>query len=453
MTPAACGRYSTSATFTPWSGGPAVDSADSFAIDTGPNGSPCPSGGFNPKLSAGTVNPLAGGFSPFLLDVSRSANEQPLSGLSLRLPPGLLGKLKGIAYCPDAVLAAIPGAEGTGSAEAASPSCPIASQVGSVAVGIGAGPNPFYVKTGRAYLAGPYKGAPLSLAVVAPAVAGPFDLGNVVVRNALKIDPETVQITSVSDPIPTLLHGIPLGIRDLRIELDRERFTLNPSGCEETHFSGSASAPSGASASLTGRFQAASCERLGFKPKLSLKLSGQTHRSAHPKLRAVLKARKGDANIGRAVVTLPKTEFLENAHIRTICTRVQYGAGNCPKGSIYGYAKAWSPLLDKPLQGPVYLRSSNHPLPDLVASLDGQIHIDLDGRIDSVHSRMRATFASVPDAPVSKFVLNMQGGKKGLLVNNTELCHAKPHASVQFTGHNGKRSSSNPLVKTACGKK
>jgi hypothetical protein len=184
-----------------------------------------------------------------------------------------------------------------------------------------------------------------------------------------------------------------------------------------------------------------------------LKLSGQTHRSAHPALKAVLKARKGDANIGKAVVTLPKTEFLENAHIRTVCTRVQYVADNCPKGSVYGFAKAWSPLLDQPLQGPVYLRSSNHQLPDLVVSLDGQIHIDLAGRIDSVNGRIRNTFWAVPDAPVSKFVLTMQGGTKGLLVNNTELCRAKPRASIEFTGHNGKVSRSNPLVKTDCGKK
>jgi hypothetical protein len=167
----------------------------------------------------------------------------------------------------------------------------------------------------------------------------------------------------------------------------------------------------------------------------------------------VLKARKGDANIGKATVTLPKTELLENAHIRTVCTRVQYAADNCPAGSVYGYAKAWSPLLDRPLQGPVYLRSSNHALPDLVASLDGQIHVDLAGRIDSVHQRIRNTFWAVPDAPVSKFVLTMQGGKKGLLVNNTELCRAKPRASFELTGHNGKRSSSNPLVKTDCGKR
>ena len=152
-------------------------------------------------------------------------------------------------------------------------------------------------------------------------------------------------------------------------------------------------------------------------------------------------------------MTLPKTEYLENAHIKTVCTRVQYAADQCPQKSIYGYARAWTPLLDKPLEGPVYLRSSSHKLPDLVASLDGQIHIDLAGRISSSKSRIRNTFETVPDAPVSKFVLTMQGGGKGLLVNNTNLCKAKPRANVEFDGQNGKVHDTEPLVwVSGCGK-
>ncbi len=185
--------------------------------------------------------------------------------------------------------------------------------------------------------------------------------------------------------------------------------------------------------------------------------TGESFYSLSASWNVTLKMPKGGANIAKAAVTLPKTEFLENAHIRTVCTRVQYAAGQgggaqCPKASVYGFAKAWSPLLDKPIQGPVYLRSSNHELPDLVASLDGQIHVDLQGRIDSVNARIRNTFDFVPDAPVSKFVLTMQGGKKGLLVNNTELCKAKPRADVKFDGQNGKTADSNPLVKADCGK-
>jgi hypothetical protein len=210
----------------------------------------------------------------------------------------------------------------------------------------------------------------------------------------------------------------------------------------------------GATATPSARFQVADCAALGFKPKLALKVSGPTSHGSYPALKATLRMPvKGEANIARAAVTLPHSEFLEQAHIRTICTRVQYVADTCPKGSVYGYAKAWSPLLDKPLRGPVYLRSSNHPLPDLVASLDGQIHVDLAGRIDSVNGGIRTTFARVPDAPVSKFVLAMKGGRKGLLVNSRNLCAGPSRAEVVLEGQNGARVERHTKLKNDCGGK
>jgi uncharacterized repeat protein (TIGR01451 family) len=451
-TPSACGQYSVGAQLVPWSNpASSVNVESAFAIDS------CSNGGFDPKLRAGTQNPLAGTGSPFVLQLTRQDGTQELGRLQVTLPPGLVGSLKGYSYCPDAVLAAISGAPGSGGGEERTPSCPASSRVGSVTVGAGAGPNPFYTSSGRAYLAGPYKGAPLSLAVVAPAVAGPFDLGSVLVRNAIRVHPETAQLTIDSDPLPAILHGIPLDLRDVRVRYD---YTLNPTSCEPMQVSSTITSTQGATASPSVPFQAAACDRLGFKPRLSLRLSGPSHRAAHPALRAVLRARPGDANIGNATVLLPKTELIENAHIRTICTRVQFnaaggGGAGCPKGSAYGYAKAWSPILAEPLQGPVYLRSNGgaRELPDLVAALDGQIHVDVVGYIDSVNERIRNRFALVPDAPVSKFVLNMQGGKKGLLANNTNICRAKPRATVHFGAHNGKVQDSRPRVKVRCGGK
>ena len=460
-TPPSCGTYQAEGRISPWSAvepdnptaAETVSPVATFEVGSGPGGGPCPSGTFTAGLSAGVTNPLAGMASPFVLSAFRPDGTQRMGALEVSLPKGVLASLRGIPYCPEGSLAGVSSAEGSGASELATPSCPAASRLGSVSVGAGVGSNPFYVSTGSAYLAGPYKGAPLSIAFVTPAIAGPFDLGTVLVRAALRIDPVTAQATAVSDPLPTILHGIPLNLRDVRVNLDRRDFTLNPTSCAEQAVTGSAISTAGATAPLSDRFQVAGCGDLGFKPKLSLSLSGPTRRSAHPSLKAVLKMPKGNANIGKAVVTLPETEFLENAHIRTICTRVQYAADQCPKGSIYGYAKAWTPLLDEPLQGPVYLRSSNHKLPDLVADLNGQIEIDLAGRIDSPKGRLRNTFWAVPDAPVSKFVLTMQGGKKGLLVNNTELCRKKPRAKAEFTGQNGKVQTLNPLVKTSCGKR
>ena len=434
VAPQACGTYVTQARITSWASDNPVELSSPTTIDEG-----CANGGFSPGLRAGS----AGHSSPFYLQVVREDGQQNVSRIEAILPEGLLATLKGIPLCGDAA--------------AATGNCPEASRVGRTTVGVGAGPSPIYLpEAGKAptaiYLAGPHKGAPYSLVVKVPAQAGPFDLGTVAVRNALHVDPVTAQVTSKSDPLPQILQGIPVAYRDVRIEVDRPGFMQNPTSCDPMKVGSRIISSVGVIASPSSRFQVGNCANLGFRPKLSLRLKGKTNRSAHPALTATLKARKGDANIGKAVVTLPKTQFLEQGHIRTICTRVQYAADNCPRGAVYGHATAWTPLLDEPLRGPVYLRSSNNELPDLVADLNGQIEIDLAGRIDSVNSRMRTTFWAVPDAPVSKFVLRMQGGKKGLLVNNTELCKAKPRAKTAFTGHNGKRSVSNPRVKIGCRK-
>jgi hypothetical protein len=200
----------------------------------------------------------------------------------------------------------------------------------------------------------------------------------------------------------------------------------------------------------SSRFQASDCGRLPFRPSLALALKGATKRAGNPALRAVLRPRTSDANIAFARVTLPPSEFLDNAHIRTICTRVQFAGGVCPAGSVYGRARAVSPLLDRPLKGPVYLRSSNHELPDLVADLRGQIHVVLAGQIDSIHGGIRTTFRKTPDAPVSKLVLSMSGGKKGLLENSADICSASPRASVTFKGQNGKQEILRPRLQSSC---
>jgi hypothetical protein len=194
------------------------------------------------------------------------------------------------------------------------------------------------------------------------------------------------------------------------------------------------------------------CDALGFKPKLSLRLFGKTFRNTHPRLRAVLRARAGDANIARAAVALPHALFLDQSSLATVCTRDQFAANACPKKSIYGHARAISPLLDKPLEGPVYLRSSSNLLPDMVAALKGQVEIDLDGRIDSFRGGIRTTFDAVPDVPVSKFALTLPGGKHGLLVSSRNLCLKPVRAIMRFKAQNGKKLNRHPKVRTPCKK-
>jgi hypothetical protein len=451
-----CGTYETTTAMVPWTApeGATKHPSSSFAISQG-----CAAGeGQAPKstsFEAGTVSPSAGAYSPFVLKLSRPDGSQQLTGIDATLPKGLLAKLAGVPYCSDQALATAAGK--SGKEERANPSCPAASQVGTVTVAAGAGGKPFYAP-GKAYLAGPYKGAPLSLAVVTPAVAGPFDLGTVVVRNALNVDPTTAQVHAVSDPFPHILQGIPLDIRSIALTLDRSEFTRNPTSCNPFAIEGSAALLSGQTTPLSQLFQAAGCSKLGFSPKLSLTLKGQVKRTGHPAIEAVLNAPAGQANIANATVILPKSEFIDQAHVNGPCTRVQFNAEACPPESVLGTAVAYTPLLEKPLEGPVYFRSNGgeRQLPDIVADLNGQIHVVLVGFIDSVKvdketTRVRTRFATVPDAPVSKFVLKLKGGKRGLLQNSKNLCQVKPVANVQMTGQNGKTHDFEQKIGTSCG--
>lgn len=462
INPARCGDHTTEIEFTSWSDpGRSVHRKDSFQVKTGVAGGPCPSGGlapFNPTFQAGTVNNGAGSFSPVVMRLTRNDGEQEMTKFSSVLPKGVTGRLAGITNCPDAAIALA--TTKSGREEQASSSCPASSLIGTTQVGAGAGAALTYVP-GKIYLAGPFKGAPLSVAVITPAVAGPFDIGTVVVREALEVDPRTAEVRvdgNRSDPIPHILEGIPLKLRDLRILVDRPNFILNPTSCEPSatnallwgsHFD-LLSSLDDVPVSLSSRFQAADCAALGFKPRLELKLSGGTKRGTFPALKATLRPRSGDANLDKAVVTLPRSTFLEQGHIGTICTRVQFAAEACPPRSAYGSAQVFTPLLDEPLQGPVYLRSSANKLPDLVMDLHGRIDIEVSGRIDSIKGRIRSTFEGLPDAPVSKFVLTMKGGQKGLIVNSRNLCTGISRADIRLTGQNGKSFNTKPKVSPGC---
>jgi hypothetical protein len=471
VTPPACGTYDVVARFTPWSAqnpsNPApseiVERKSSFTVQRGVDGGACPPGGvppFDPGFEAGSINNDAKSYTPFHMRLTRKDGEQNMTKFSSVLPPGVLGKLAGVGKCPDSAIEAAKAR--TGKEELASPSCPLDSQIGRISAGAGVGSVLTYVG-GKVYLGGPYKGAPLSVVVITPAVAGPFDVGTVVVREGLTLNPETAEVEvdgAASDPIPHILAGIPLKLRDLRVYVDRENFILNPTSCDEESTKATLfgsylnlfSAADDVPAALSSRFQAANCSNLGFKPKLKLNLKGGTKRGDFPGLRATLRARGGDANIAAAQVRLPSSAFLEQGHIGTICTRVQFRAENCPKASVYGHAKATTPLLDEPIEGPVYMRSSDNKLPDLVIALKGIVDVNVVSRIDSFKRGLRSTFDSVPDAPISSFVLRMKGGKKGLIVNSRNLCAGKNRATVAFTAQNGKVANLRPEMKPRCGK-
>jgi hypothetical protein len=449
VTPLHCGTYRTHYEFIPWSGGPPATGSAPMEIDEG-----CGSGGFSPKISAGSSDAQGGAYSPYTVAITREDGEQNLATLdSLTLPTGLAASFAGIPHCEGQ--AAVTG------------QCPAASKIGRVAAAIGPGPTPLWVpqpgkRPTAIYLGGPYKGAPTSIVAVVPKQAGPFDFGDEVVRSAVFVNPVTAQATTVPDPFPQILEGIPITYRSVNVILDRPHFTLNPTSCTRKETTATLSSTLGAKANAASSYAATDCGALGFKPTFSLSLKGGTKRGNFPALRASYRPRAGDANASSTVVRLPHSAFLEQGHFRTICTRVQYaanggGGAGCPAASVYGHVTAKTPLLDQPLEGPVFLRSSNHNLPDMVLSLHGPpslpIQIEAVGRIDSKEGGIRSSFEGIPDAPITEVRLEMEGGAKGLIVNSTNLCASTNRAEVDLAAHNGKTEVLHPAVGASCGKK
>jgi hypothetical protein len=466
VNPATCGRKTITATFYSWHDpNTPITKSSFYDVSNKADGSPCVNNlserPFHPQLSAGTLSNAAGSYSPFVFRLTRTDDEQEFSQLGVTLPPGLLANISKLSECPEAGIAQAGDPGRTGLAEQIAPSCPASSQLGTTEVGAGVG-VPLTFVPGKAYLAGPYRGEPLSMVVISPAVVGPYDLGVIAVRSAIHVDGQRGQATIATDPFPQIFKGIPVRIRDIRVKADRPETMINPTNCNPmavtAHVTGTggnlASTADDTSVNLQDRFQAANCASLPFKPKLTFKLKGGNKRGDFPALQATLTGRPGDANIATSTVVLPRSEFIEQGHIRTVCTRPQFASDTCPAGSVYGEAEAKSPLFDEVLKGPVYLRSNGgeRTLPDLVVKLNGKIEVVLAGFIDSVgkQGRVRNTFDVVPDAPVTFFKLRMQGGQKGLLVNHLDLCKVTSRATVSLIGQNGKRSDTRPAMQTSC---
>ncbi len=463
--PPTCSAADSSGQMEPWARpGEQKPVNSSFTLSSVPGGGTCPTTlaarKFAPAYTAKSDSTKAGKYSPFRVNIARTDGQQELKAVNVTLPKGLTGNLSGIPYCSEDALAAA--AASTGAAQKTSPSCSDASKIASASTVAGTGGKAVTL-AGSAYLAGPYKGAPLSMAVITPAINGPFDLGTTVVRVALNVDPKTAQVNAVSDAIPDVFGGVKLDIRSIDVNVDRTKFMLNPTNCAAQATSGSingggadpANAAAWSSYAVSAPFQASACNKLGFKPKLHTRLfaKGNTSRAKHPKLRAILETRNGDANVLRNALSLPHALFLDQGNIKTVCTRPQLASQTCPKASVYGHAEAKSPLLDKKLKGPVYLVSSSHELPDLVANLRGQVNIQLYGVISSKHGGIKTVFNNTPDVPVSKFILRMEGGKKhGLLVNSRNLCQGKLSSVLNIKGQNGKKVKNNrlPLKVNGC---
>jgi hypothetical protein len=459
-TPTACTIYDMEGDFRAWNASlPVVRSSQGFSLNSGPNQKPCPGQvrPFEPRLEAGTSSPAAGAFSAFSLKLDREDGDQFLGDLNFKMPPGFTGSLRGVTYCSEASIAHA--AQNSGRTELAQPSCPSASLAGSTNVAAGPGSHPFHA-VGRLYLAGPFKGAPLSLAAITPALAGPYDYGVVVVRVALHVDPQTAQVSAISDTVPSIIGGVPIRMRSIQVTTDRPNFTINPTNCNPLTVDSEGIGDQGTVANFSSYFHIDNCSGLGFRPAMTIHLAGgskTTRRSANPALKLDLRTRQGDANIKSLSVTLSSAFAIDQRHLGNICSEKELAEAQCAGRTPIGKAMTTTPLLDQPLSGPVYAVSGFGGLPRLAFILDGQINLLPRAETKTISKggtgRLQTTVPVVPDAPIGHFHLTVFGGKTGYLVNTRDICVDSPVAQVAYTAQSGKSYTENVKVKAACGKK
>jgi hypothetical protein len=452
-TPTACTVYTVSAEFYPWNSSLAEqETSQTFGLDSGPHGSECPGQvrPFHPTLQAGTSNATAGAFSSFSLRLNREDGDQILGKLDFTLPPGLTANLRGISYCPEALVAAA--ARTPGRTEQATPSCPASSQIGTSNVAAGPGTHPFHAY-GKIYFAGPFQGAPLSLVAITPALAGPYDYGTVVVRVALHVDPLDAHVFADSETVPSIIGGIPLRMRSIQVNIDKPNFMIDPTNCDPRSIASQGIGDQGTIANFSSPFQPVNCLTLPFKPKMAVRALGSrksTRRSANPSLQFDLTTRPGDANVKSISVTLSDAFAIDQRHLGNICSEKELAATQCAGRQAIGTATTITPLLDQPLSGPVYAVSGGGGLPRLAFLLGGQVNLVPRAETTNLAGRLRTTVPVVPDAPIGHFHLVVFGGKHGYLINTRDLCTHRPTTQISFTAQNGKTLNKQVKLKSPC---
>jgi hypothetical protein len=455
-TPTRCGIHITETNLFPWNNLlPDQKAQFGVSIDSGPGGGLCPGEQrpFNPRLEAGTSNSQAGGFSDFHLKLDRDDGDQFLGDLTFTMPPGLTASLRGLTYCPEGSIAVA--GQRAGRAEQSAPSCPSSSHLGTTNVAAGPGSHPFHA-VGDIYLAGPFKGAPLSLVAITPALAGPYDYGVVVVRVAIHVDPLDAHVFAASDTVPEIIGGVPIRMRSIQVNLDKPNFMINPTNCSPMSVNSQGIGDQGTVTDFSSYFQAINCANLPFEPRFAVRQLGgrkQTRRSTNPALRFELQTRPGDANIKTLAVTLPPAFSIDQRHLGNICSENELvSATHCQGKQAIGTASTTTPLLDDPLSGPVYAVSGGGGLPRLAFILDGTVNLLPRAESKSVKGALKTTVPVVPDAPIGHFVFNLSGGKQGYLVNTRDICVKPVKLKVEYTAQSGKSFSKVVKVRTPCPK-
>jgi hypothetical protein len=447
-TPQTCGTKTTVGQLTPWADPNAAPAqiSSSFEVSFDGKGAPCPARGFAPGFRAGLTNPQAGSDSSFSLMFTRNDYEQELRSIGVDMPAGLLARIKDVPLCD--------------LARAANGTCGEESRIGSANAASGAGTQPFQLP-GRVYLTDGYKGGQFGLSIVVPAVAGPFDLGTVVVQASIHVDKVTTALRIDSDPMPTILQGVPLRMRMVNVNIDRPKFMVAPTNCAPSAVNGRIGSLQGAVAAVASRFQVANCARLPFKPKMTLAIGGRgrTKAGVTTPLKVTLEMPAGNANNRSVQVTLPRTINARLPVINKACTLEQFQAGKCGETSPQvATAEAYTPLLKDPLRGPAYfVRNPARRIPDLMVALKGQVDVDLTGKVTIPRDlTLRTLFDTVPDVPITKFSLSFVAGRNGTVGNISNMCTAaarKVPAKLVLKGQNGRVVRKNQRLAVAgCGR-
>ncbi|WP_210491426.1 hypothetical protein [Patulibacter sp. SYSU D01012] len=439
--PQTCGTAEARGTMSPWSGAAAVPVAAGARVEG------CTGHAFAPTLGARSGNAVAGRYAPLQVGFGRPDGQQFLSGVSVKLPPGMTAKVKGVPQCTDAQIATL--------------SCPATSRLGSVTVNAGPGARP-YALSGDVYFTGGYRGAPYGMVVMVRAIAGPYDLGTVVVRQALHIDPDTAQVTVASDPLPQVVGGVQLRLRDLALTIDRTNFVRNPTSCAPARIHAGLTSAEGAQAGPVADLAFTGCDRLAFGPRVSLRLDNRraTRKLDAQRLTVKVKQSESEAGIRSTRVTLPKALALSAKNAKGLCKPEEAKADRCPKASIVGYASADTTILERPLKGPVYfvegLRTTADgrqvkTLPNLYIPLRGEVTVKLRATTDVRDGRLVTTLPAIPDAPIRTFAMTINGGKHGILQATQDVCTGRaPRADVRFGGYAGRTVDRTAALRRAC---
>jgi hypothetical protein len=411
--PQTCGTFTTVSDLEPWSSPETATKSSESPFAISGCGSPLP---FAPAFSAGTASPAAGAFSPFSVTFSRDDGEQDLGGITVTTPPGLLGKIAGIPRC--------------GEAAANAGTCSPESQIGTATVTAGPGSDPYTISGGHVYLTDSYKDEPFGLSIVVPAVAGPFNLGNVVVRASIAINPTTAALTITSNPLPQIVDGVPIRLRSATVEVNREDFMFNATNCAQQpiaatltgeHPIGSGEADESNSASST--YAASGCASLPFAPKLTASAAGHGSKADGTSFDVKLEsAGVGQADIAKVDLELPKALSSRNSTLKEACLEAVFAANPaaCPEGSVIGKAAIQTPVLNSALSGPAYLVShGGAAFPDVEFVLQGEgITLILDGKTDIKEGITYSRFEATPDAPFTTFETELPAGPHSIFTTN-----------------------------------